>query len=171
MQRETIARHQEIRNMRRSGETLQVIGDRFGITRERVRQLTHGIEVEKSCVSCGKTFINQADVRLVKVCPTCHLCATCGKELSRTQISRGYRYCCARHNPGFKHAATGATYRAVVKGIYARYYLATGERIGAQFYCWNMNGKKALVPFDSFEDAVAYRASNVWRKPRERKVK
>ena len=54
---------------------------------------------------------------------------------------------------------------------FIRYYLATGERIGAQFYCWNMNGKKALVPFDSFEDAVAYRASNVWRKPRERKVK
>lgn len=39
-------RNARIRDMRRSGMTPQEIGDEFGITRERVRQLTEGIKVE-----------------------------------------------------------------------------------------------------------------------------
>jgi DNA-binding CsgD family transcriptional regulator len=55
-------RNGEMRDLRGQGLTLQQIGDKYGITRERVRQLCVGVEkpdlrVRKNCGICGEEFI------------------------------------------------------------------------------------------------------------------
>ena len=45
----------EANRMRREGKTLQQIGDRFGVTRERIRQLVPPLP-DRVCKICGKTF-------------------------------------------------------------------------------------------------------------------
>ena len=56
------ARVEEIRKLREEGKTLVTIGDMFGISRERVRQVCEGIPVPDirkrcNCHECGKEFV------------------------------------------------------------------------------------------------------------------
>ena len=55
-------RNDEMRELRRQGLTLREIGDKYGITEERARQLCVGIErpdlrIRRNCGTCGVEFI------------------------------------------------------------------------------------------------------------------
>ena len=73
-------RNDEIRQLRASGLTLQSIGTKFGITRERVRQICSNIKphnepkiVELECFSCSKpSMFRESSQRKINICTACY---------------------------------------------------------------------------------------------------
>lgn len=86
-------RNEKIRELRGQGLTLQQLGDQYGITRERVRQLCVGIEkpdlrTRKNCGTCGVEFVGRG---CSKYCSNeCGLAAT--GRANRTPESKWSRH-------------------------------------------------------------------------------
>jgi hypothetical protein len=149
-----------IRVRRRHGETLQQIGDRYGLTRERVRQIAGEVLISKQC-RCGNRYETHLTNQVL--CGEC-VCKKpgCENRLTRQQALHS-GYCKPEHKPDYKGASGGATFRTVETGIYRRYYIESGLDTDG-FYVMNHNTKK-FERFDTLEQAQAYRASNEWRGP------
>ena len=155
--------------MRREGASLQEIGDEYGLSRERVRQLVGPSQLKKTCEGCGSEFTARTNQRFCQECR----CPTCGKLLTHQRLCDRIRknvrpiYCSNDCDPEYVRSGTGTFRSAGVKGIYARFYKETGRRINPLFYVIDQNTKK-FMPFDSLEEAQAYRASDAWRKKRKK---
>src|SRR3954464_12006176 len=89
-----------MRQRRLEGCTLQEIGDEYGITRERVRQLLvdQHIVFNEVCHNCGSDF--QTHKPGSHYCGEC-ACETCGRKLTYNQVIAGTRYCVPKHNPDY----------------------------------------------------------------------
>jgi len=97
-------RDKDIRTLRKHGATLEVIGEQYGISRERVRQIAGDIEeIQCTCKGCGKVFTARGRTReycTVKCFSRHHLFACTCKWCGKTYYSTSYRgnncYCSKR---------------------------------------------------------------------------
>jgi hypothetical protein len=154
-------RNATIIQLREAGASLQEIGDCYGITRERVRQIVGSSVFKRECRTCGNRF--QTSHVNKDLCGEC-LCLTCGKELTYAQASIGTLYCNVRCSPDYKGASGGGTFRSSgVMGIYRHYYMETELPINDIFYCVDLN-TGSFIKFETMDQAKEYRASDVWRK-------
>jgi len=86
-------RNEELRELRRQGLTLREIGDKYGITRERVRQLCVGLpkpdlRIHRDCATCGVEFAGR---NCSKYCS--NECGSVANRLAkRTPESKWSRY-------------------------------------------------------------------------------
>jgi len=160
-----VTRNEDIQRLRASGLSLQELGKRYGLSRERIRQIVGPFKFHKNCANCGVEFVtNNTDTRYCPGCP----CPSCGRRLTRTQQCDGRTWCDPWCSPDYKFASEGCTYRSSgVPGIYQRFYLATGIPVEpVRFYCLDMTTKQ-FTRFESMDEAKAYRESDVWRKERK----
>lgn len=112
------SRNAEITRRVRSGEeTYEEIGNDYGISRERVRQIAH--DPSRPCRSCGARLAS----RRRRYCAACSACSKCGASLQGHR--HGVGLLCGKCKPT-KGARGTATMRAVERGIYVTFYPATG---------------------------------------------
>lgn len=77
-----MTRNEQMAEMRAAGKTLEEIGQHFGITRERVRQLVGKIPISKACEGCGSEMDSAARQFCSEECryeaerDRCELCGT-----------------------------------------------------------------------------------------------
>lgn len=157
-------RDERMRQMRRDGHTLQEIGDVFGVTRERVRQVTKGERPTKPCQWCGAPTPTASAVATRTTCDACWdtPCAKCGKPFrNRSHDVRPdghYHWHCS---PDRKGARAGGSYKQIEQGVYRRIYPG-GALVNDNYYAQKrIDGKQKWLPFPTIEEARAWRAANV----------
>lgn len=127
-----------------AGATLQDVGDRVGLTRERIRQITGDGRkgpVDKPCAKCGVTFT--ANPRHVKYCsPECResvythytlkpptteqTCINCGNQFQATH--GGQRYCGAEcRNAGRQNKLQQLQQTRTVNRVVADFFKLTDK--------------------------------------------
>jgi len=147
------ARDEQVIERVRAGETYQGIGQDYGISRERVRQIA-GTATDRPCRGCGKRI-----ERPQQFCPECSTCSSCGKPLTR----RGRSLLCSDCKP--KKGALGpVTMRSVEVGIYAYFYAQTGYQKKSGFYTAESYKPLRWRHFRTIEEARAFRWETAARK-------
>jgi hypothetical protein len=107
-------RNKVVRELRKGGNTLQFIGDKFLITRERVRQLTKGIVPDKVKVVKRKLSEIPLIERLEGRCTEDGNCIVWGGSKTKT----GYGTITYKHKKFYTHRAMWkAKYGAIPEGL------------------------------------------------------
>lgn len=151
-------RDEQMIELRQGGATLVEIGDQFGLSGERVRQIVQQ-PLGRTCACCGAEFTTTKARQIY--CGSCS-CATCGRPVPQGRMKPDSPYCQAQCVPGYAYhgAKQGARYVRVETGVYIRRYNETGIDIPG-FYCFDGN-QQTFVRFDTLELAREYRSSRAW---------
>lgn len=80
----------EVASLREQGMTLEQIGERLGVTRERIRQLSINIP------NWDNTVWNKRPRKTYTF-----TCAHCGVDFTK-RLKRSYKYCCIEHTPIYR---------------------------------------------------------------------
>jgi HNH endonuclease len=94
-------RNDELKELRRGGETLRVIGERFGISKERVRQLTKGIIPNKPEKVKAKSMPHSLLERLERFIDKSDNCW----EWTASTTKQGYGHLTFRYRTLYAHRA------------------------------------------------------------------
>lgn len=122
-------RREEMCRMRREGMTLEEIGKLFGVSRERVRQITANANalVEHRCPACNHTWRNR---HAKSNCPACGRCRVCGGKLTKEQRYTGYHVHC---HPSWQPKTNARFTRTEHPGVFVRRY-RDGRIAGTKSY-------------------------------------
>lgn len=147
-----VERQNDMIELRRSGESLQAIGDIYGITRERVRQILSKTDAHPQifCVGCGRLLEN---VKTKKWCHDCTHCRVCGRKT----IPKFWGDPCyhATHHPDYSLIGRDTT-RKVETGIFRRWNPNKGGWVGKPWTV--LNGK--YIQKNTVEEVRALRKAH-----------